>query len=88
MRWLLLMLAACGGSVPSPEPHDFDLDEAPAIAVCANLAGLGCDEGRAKNCVEVVEKVQRTRLTNLHTGCLASAESKEAARRCRSVRCD
>ena len=85
MRWLALLLAACGA--PNLPPHDYDLDEASAVSVCANLAALGCDEGRDDKCVAVVTKVQTSRLTNLHTGCLAAAESKEAARRCRSVKC-
>lgn len=70
----------------SPPPPASDAS-APSVALCAHLAALGCQEGIAANCAVTVDHVQAERITDLRVACLLAAQTKAAARACRSVEC-
>ena len=76
---------------PRPAPHpvgDAAPDGGSCVLACATLRALGCREGLAANCVLVCDHAESSRLTELHTGCLARAATKAEARLCGSVACE
>lgn len=71
------VLVADAGPAPHPE-------FAPGVVeACANLATLGCAEGRS-SCASSLQSAVIKRLTNVQLGCLTVAPSKAAVRACGS----
>ena len=60
-------------------PPPADGGSTPCAAACANLAALGCQEGKAPNCRSVCEHSQGT-ITDLHPAELAKARTKAEVR--------
>lgn len=59
----------------------------PSLAACANLAALGCAEGKAANCAATVDHVVAEKLTPVNVACLTSAKTKAGARACGFASC-
>ena len=86
---IALATALSAMCTPTPEPPArLDASAASCSDACITLAILGCHEGEVQNCVSTCEHAQASRITDLHTGCLAAAKTKAEARACKSVRCE
>jgi len=86
IRYAIAALVALEACPPAPVTIPDSGDTSPA-GVCAHLAALTCAEGQAPNCAAVFAHAQDSGLTDLKPACLASATTKEAARKCGSVQC-
>ena len=87
MRALLVLLAACTPVVIEPEPAPVAAPATPETA-CAALDRLGCPEARpvaSVTCPDVIRLAER--LTPMRVDCITAAESVEAVRACKTVRC-
>lgn len=88
---------------PSPAPPGPDASDAgppvardasapvdassPSATACANLAALGCTEGKAANCAATIDHVLAEHLTTVNVACLSGAKTKAAAHACGFVEC-
>jgi hypothetical protein len=85
-----LTIRACPPAPTTPDagpPEDLDAATTGCARACRNLAVLGCSEGLDASCSTTCVHTQTSRLTDLHTACLAAAKTKADARACRSVEC-
>jgi len=91
---LALATQGCPPSPAPPAPDAADAAPPPAqdassssAAACANLAAVGCAEGRAPNCGATIDHVLAEHLTPVDVACLSSAKTKAAAHACGFVEC-
>lgn len=82
---LVLLCASCTTVTPVPDPVT------PSVEIyaeaCANLAEIGCPEGKDADCAGTMRTVQEKRLVDLKPACLVKATSAEEARACGTVEC-
>lgn len=77
--------AASNCSQPSPIPTPTPT----AATACDNLARLGCADGTAPNCVQILQQIidQHMTRTPVNLSCLTSAATLDAAIGCGAVVC-
>ena len=71
----------CASVQPTPTPA------ATVETACENLGKMGCADGLAPNCVQVLQYVVYRRVTPVDLKCLTLAPDFEAARACGGVAC-
>ena len=76
-----------GGTPPAVSTSASVPPADPVTAACANLARLGCPEGKAAACVATMGHAQAANITPVNPACLAAASSPAAARACGFVAC-
>ena len=67
-----------GGALAAPDEAD---------ALCQHLGAIGCKEGRDAACAPTLRKLDARPIIPLDRACLRAATSREAAAKCRGVRC-
>lgn len=81
----VLLLLGCPQKDPAPPP--LPPGGEPCARACLRLRQLGCEEGgttpAGKTCESVCENVQSSGYTTLDVDCLQTADSCDAARRCK-----
>lgn len=100
IRFAIVAMAALvvQGCPPSPTPPTPDASDAapppppqdastPSATACANLAAVGCAEGKVSNCAATLDHVVATKLTTVDVPCLASRKTKAELRACGFVEC-
>lgn len=58
-----------------------------AKAACANVARVGCSDGKDANCAAVLDNVVATSLTGVSLSCLTTAQTQADVRLCGLFRC-
>jgi len=74
--------STCAGVQPIPTPTPT------AATACDNLARLGCADGLAPNCVQILQQMLDQRMTPVNLSCLTSAADLATARGCGAVVCE
>lgn len=74
--------STCAGIQPTPTP------QATAATACDNLSKLGCADGTAPNCVQMLQKIIDDHMTTVNLSCLTAAGSIPAAVACGAVVCE
>lgn len=90
MRTFVWVFAvACAPAAPPPAAHPVDTSPGTCDRACANLAALGCPEGKPSrggvSCADVCTKMLIIRPMTL--GCVEHAETRAGVRDCEGVRC-
>ena len=83
-------LMGCQRPIPNIPPGQDLPDASPSyVAACANLAAIGCVDGKYETCGPLLQRMDEQRLTQrpINLGCLTTAKTIAAARACGGVRC-
>ncbi len=92
-----LLAPACPPSPTPPQPPDV-VDDAGVVdeegrrpstsaSACANLAAVGCIEGRAPDCAAAIDRAVAQRITRVDVSCLSTKKTKAQLRACGFVTC-
>jgi hypothetical protein len=83
----LLILAALLCGCPQPLPPTPTPLPATYESACANLAAMGCADGKATTCAATLQRMVEGRITRVDVACLATARDFPSARACGGVKC-